>query len=492
MTSVIIFLPALCAILLVATDRANHRVLWALGLTGSALTLLLAVPMLLGFEGSSAALQFVDEVAWVPSLGIRYKVGLDGLSLPLFVLTLLLSPLAVLASVHEITHRVKEFLVCLLLLETGMLGVFAAMDLFLFYVFWEVMLVPMVLLIGIWGGERRIYAAVKFILFTMAGSLFMLVSIIGLYFLTGTQSFDVETLRDALTGGEIPLPLSTQRWLFLGFALSFAIKVPVWPLHTWLPDAHVEAPTAGSMILAGVLLKMGTYGLARFCIGYFPLISQELAGLFGALAVIGIIYGALVSMVQPDMKKLVAYSSVSHLGFVVLGLFSFTPQGWSGALIQMVNHGLSTGALFFLVGVLYARRHSKKIADYGGIAAVVPKLHGVFLVVALSSIGLPGLNGFVGEFLVLLGTWQQSPTLTVLAASGVILAAVYVLWMFQRVFYGPITHEENRSLPDLDLREILVLLPILAGIVWIGVHPMPVLRLMDASIAEVLRLFPQP
>jgi NADH-quinone oxidoreductase subunit M len=492
MISVVIFLPAVCAILLLATDRENHRILWAIGLSGSVLTLLLGVPLAVGFDPRTAALQFVDQAPWVPSLGISYKVGLDGLSLPLFLLTLLLSPLSILASTREVTQRVKEFLVCMLFLETGMLGVFAAMDMFLFYVFWEVMLVPMVLLIGIWGGERRIYAAVKFILFTMAGSLFMLISILGLYFLTGTQSFDFEKLRQALTSQGLLLPLSTQRWLFLGFALSFAIKVPIWPFHTWLPDAHVEAPTAGSMILAGVLLKMGTYGLARFCIGFFPEVAVQLAGVFGVLAVIGIIYGALVSMVQPDMKKLIAYSSVSHLGFVVLGLFSFTRQGWNGAILQMVNHGLSTGALFFLVGVLYARRHTKKIADYGGLAASVPVLYGVFLVVALSSIGLPGLNGFVGEFLILLGSWQKSPTLTVFAASGVILAAVYMLWMFQRVFYGPITIEENRTIPDLNAREVLVLLPLLVGIVVLGVCPMPVFQRMDASVAEFLRLIPKP
>jgi NADH-quinone oxidoreductase subunit M len=487
MISIIIFLPAVCAALLLATHRDNHRIQWAIALGGSLLTLLLCIPLGTGFDPTTAALQYVDHAAWMPALGISYKVGVDGLSLPMILLTALLTPLAILASVGEIGHRLKQFLACMLLLETGMMGVFAAMDLFVFYVFWEVMLIPMVLLIGIWGGEQRVYAAVKFILYTMGGSLFMLVAIVALYFLTGTQSFDYEKLRAALSGDGVQVALSTQRWLFLGFAAAFVVKVPVFPFHTWLPDAHVQAPTAGSMILAGVLLKMGTYGLARFCIGLFPAIAIELAWMFCVLGVVGIIYGALVSMVQTDMKKLIAYSSISHLGFVVLGLFTLNAQGVSGAVLQMVNHGLSTGALFFLVGVLYTRRHTKKIADFGGIASVAPLLSGVFLVVSLSSIGLPGLNGFVGEFLILVGAFRYSPTLAAFAAAGVILAAVYMLWMYQRVFFGPIVHEANRGVRDLDAREIAVLLPLLAGIVLIGLWPMPWLRMMDASVADLLR-----
>jgi len=373
--------------------------------------------------------------------------------------------------------------ICMLFLETGMIGVFAAVDLFLFYVFWEATLIPMYFLIGVWGGPRRIYAAVKFILYTMVGSLLMLVAILALYFLhrqaTGEASFNLWRLL------QLELPLNTQRWLFLAFFLAFAIKVPLFPFHTWLPDAHVEAPTPGSVLLAAILLKMGAYGFVRFCLPLFPNASIDATGIIALLAVVGIIYGALMALVQADIKKLVAYSSVSHLGFVMLGIFAFNSQGLDGAVLQMVNHGLSTGALFLLVGMLYERRHTRMIADFGGITKVMPMFAAFFLVVALSSIGLPGLNGFVGEFLALLGAFRVLPVFAVIAALGVILAAVYMLWMYQRVMFGELTHADNRQLPDLNLREIVVLVPIVLVIVWIGMYPHSFLMRIEASTSAI-------
>jgi NADH-quinone oxidoreductase subunit M len=366
-----------------------------------------------------------------------------------------------------------------------MLGVFVALDLFLFYIFWEAMLVPMYLIIGIWGGPNRVYAAVKFILYTLFGSLLMLVAILALYFIngaaTGAYTFDLPVLaRYVLPAGR------AQNLMFLAFALAFAIKVPMWPFHTWLPDAHTEAPTPGSVILAGVLLKMGTYGFLRFCLPLFPQATMAFAPWMFALAVIGIIYGAWVSTVQADMKKLVAYSSVSHLGFVVLGLFTLNPQGMVGAIIQMVNHGLSTGALFLIVGMLYERRHTRLIAEYGGLWKIVPALSVLFLIVTFSSIGLPGLNGFVGEFLILVGAFQVHRPAAVLATTGIIFAAVYLLWMYQRVIFGDITHEENRTLPDLSLREWVILVPVLACIIWIGVYPVALTGKTEASVQALI------
>jgi NADH-quinone oxidoreductase subunit M len=384
-----------------------------------------------------------------------------------------------------VESRWKEFAITMLLLETGMLGVFVALDLFLFYVFWEAMLIPMYLIIGIWGGPNRVYAAVKFILYTLAGSLLMLVAILFVYFqhgvATNTYTFDLPVLvRFVIPGG------LTQDLLFLAFALAFAIKVPMFPFHTWLPDAHVEAPTAGSVILAGVLLKMGTYGFLRFCLPLFPQASMTWAPWIFTLSVIGIIYGAWVSTVQPDIKKLVAYSSVSHLGFVVLGLFTLTPQGMVGGIIQMVNHGLSTGALFLMVGMIYERRHTRLIADFGGLWKVIPAFSVLFLIVCLSSLGLPGLNGFVGEFLILLGTFQVHRLAAVLATSGIIFAAVYLLWMYQRVCFGEVTHEANRRLTDLSPREWAVLLPVLLFIVWIGVYPTTFTTMTEPSVQALI------
>jgi NADH-quinone oxidoreductase subunit M len=429
----------------------------------------------------------------MPSFGISYHLGIDGISLLLVLLTTFLSPLALLSSWRAVEDRVKEFSICMLLLETGMLGVFVSLDLFLFYIFWEAMLIPMYLIIGVWGGPARIYAAIKFILYTLTGSVLMLVAILALYFqhgeATGTYTFDLPVLaRYVVPGG-------AQVWLFLAFAVAFAIKVPMFPFHTWLPDAHVEAPTAGSVILAGVLLKMGTYGFLRFCLPLFPQASLAFVPWIFLLSLIGIIYGAWVSMVQPDLKKLVAYSSVSHLGFVVLGLFTLTPQGIVGGIIQMVNHGLSTGALFLMVGILYERRHTRLIADFGGLWKAIPAFSVLFMIVSLSSLGLPGLNGFVGEFLILVGAfaWASGSSaapaaylVPVLATSGIIFAAVYMLWMYQRVCFGEITSEANRGLADLTGREWAVLLPVLLFIVWIGVYPRPFTGMTEASVQALI------
>jgi NADH-quinone oxidoreductase subunit M len=428
-------------------------------------------------------MQFKVLKSWIPELGISYQLGIDGISLWLVLLTTFLTPICVLAAWRSIEKGTSGFMISLLMLETGMLGVFCALDLFLFFVFWESMLIPMYLLIGVWGGKRRIYATVKFVLYTMAGSALMLVGILYLYF-QNDNSFDLMTLYDK--AGALP----HQRLLFLAFFIAFAIKVPLFPFHTWLPDAHVEAPTVGSVILAGVLLKMGTYGILRFCIPLFPEGTVAFTPLISKLAVIGIIYGALVAMVQPDLKKLVAYSSVSHLGFVVLGLFALNSQGMQGGIIQMVNHGLSTGALFLLVGMIYDRRHTRMIADFGGLAKCMPIFATIFLIVTLSSIGLPGLNGFVGEFMILLGSFVSgafSKVHAVLAATGVILAAVYMLWMFQRVMFGKLDKPENQALKDLNLREVIVLLPILLFIVWIGVYPKPFLSRIEKSVNHVLK-----
>jgi NADH-quinone oxidoreductase subunit M len=421
----------------------------------------------------------------MPTLGVSYHLGVDGISVLLVLLTTFLSPLALASAWRAIEDRTKEFVLTMLVLESGMIGVFVSLDLFLFYVFWEAMLIPMYFVIGVWGGSQRIYAAVKFVLYTMAGSLLMLVAILALYVqhgaATGAYTFDLPTLaRWVVPAGR------AQTLMFLAFALAFAIKVPIFPFHTWLPDAHVEAPTAGSVILAGVLLKMGTYGFLRFCLPLFPDASLAFGPLVLVLAVIGIVYGAWVSTVQPDLKKLVAYSSVSHLGFVMLGLFTFTPQGLVGGLIQMINHGLSTGALFLMVGMLYERRHTRLIAEFGGLWKTVPALSAVFLVVALSSLGLPGLNGFVGEFLILVGAFQVNRVVAALATSGIVFAAVYLLWMYQRIVFGEITQDENRRLPDLTPREWAILAPVLVLIVWIGVYPATFTAPTEAAVEALI------
>jgi NADH-quinone oxidoreductase subunit M len=424
------------------------------------------------------------NVVWISSPEIRYHVSLDGLSLWLVLLSTLLTPIATGVSWKYIQHRVKEFYAFLILLEFGLIGVFIAYDLFLFYVFWEVTLVPMYFLIGIWGHERRIYAAVKFFLYTMAGSVLMLAAFIYLYNVAGT--FDYGLILAKIREGALTFSPSVELWLFLAFFISFAIKVPLFPLHTWLPDAHVEAPTAGSVMLASVMLKMGTYGLVRFCLPLFPDAAHRCAGWIAGLAIAGIIYGALVALVQPNMKKLVAYSSVSHLGFVVLGVFSFTQQGLDGAVYQMLNHGISTGALFMLVGYLYERRHSLEIAAYGGVATPAPQLSTVFLITTLASIGLPLLNNFVGEYLVLQGVALTNFAWTAFAALGVILSACYMLWLYQRTFYGRATESLSQHMPDLSGREWAAILPLLALMVWMGTFPQTFLPSISVQNSAIL------
>ena len=482
--TLVTFLPAVGALLLLLVPSSKLGVVRGFTFVVTILTFLASLPLFTAFQMGQRGMQFVEKAPWVPNLGIQYYLGVDGVSVLLILLTTLLSAVAVLSSFSAITEKVKTYMALLLVLETGMIGVFAALDLVLFYMFWEVVLIPMYLLIGVWGGPRRVYAAVKFILYTVVGSLLMLVGILYLYFAYhaafGEYTFDLIRLYDT------PLAHSAQLWLFGAFALAFAIKVPMFPFHTWLPDAHVEAPTAGSVILAGVLLKMGTYGFFRFAMPLFPEGALAFAPWLIALSVIGIIYGALVAMVQTDVKKLVAYSSVSHLGFVMLGLFALNMQGIQGSVLQMINHGLSTGALFLAVGILYERRHTREISEFGGISEAMPWFAAMFLIVSLSSLGLPGLNGFVGEFLILLGAFKMNPWVAGISATGVILGAVYLLWMFQRVMFGPITNEKNRSLPDLTRREFWVLAPVIVFIVWIGVYPNTFLRFLDMPSAELI------
>ena len=462
--------------------RESHHRWIALGFTVA--TFLLSLALISGAGGSMSAFRFEENYSWIAAIGTRYHLGVDGISLWLVLLTTLLMPIAILSSWTAITRRQLTYYALMLLLEAAMIGVFVSLDLLLFYLFFEASLVPMFFLIGVWGGERRIYAAVKFFIYTSVGSLLMLVGIIALYFMhqhaTGVGTFDYAALMESMRGGLMLIPPRAEFWLFLAFAFAFCIKVPLWPLHTWLPDAHTEAPTAGSVILAGVLLKMGTYGLLRFNFGLFPNASRQFAPIMIALAVIGIIYGALVAMVQPDVKRLVAYSSVSHMGFVVLGLFSFTEQGMQGALYQMLNHGVSTGALFLFVGMIYERRHTRMISDFGGLARPMPWFSALFVIAALSSIGLPFLNGFVGEFLIMLGSWTSDAVrhawiVTMLAGTGVIWAAVYMLWMLQRVVFGTETSEANAKLPDLNAREAGLLVPLLALMLLMGVYPQPFL-----------------
>ena len=486
--SLLVFFPILGAVVLIFINKENGKAIRWIALIIAFVEFIVSLPLFFTFDSRTAAMQFVEDWWWIQSYGISYKLGIDGISLFLVLLTTFLTILCILCSWTAIQFRVKEFMISFLFLETGMIGALVALDLVLFYVFWEVMLIPMYLLIGVWGDpKRRIYAAVKFFLFTMAGSVLMLVAILAVYFLnqkaTGVSTFDVLELY------KLGLPVGTQYWLFGAFALAFAIKVPMFPFHTWLPDAHTEAPTAGSVILAGVLLKMGTYGFIRFAIPLFPKAAFDLLPVVSVLAIVGIIYGAWVSMVQPDLKRLVAFSSVSHLGYVMLGMFAFNMQGIQGSIYQMLNHGISTGSLFLIVGMIYERRHTRLIADFGGLSKVMPIYAVFFMIVTLSSIGLPGTNGFVGEFLILLGAFQHNVVYGALAATGVIFGAAYMLWMFQRVMFGKITRPENEKLKDLNAREIAILVPMVMIIFLMGIYPKLFFSKMDTSVEKFIKDF---
>ena len=487
----VLFLPLAGFLLLILTPKGNPHLPRVMALGISLVIFVISLGLAGPYLGATVpgGYTFTTNVPWINSPAIHYHVGLDGLSLWLVILTTLLTPISVLVSWKSIEHRTKEFFAFLILLEFGLIGVFISLDLFLFFVFWEVGLVPMYFLIGIWGHYRRIYAAVKFFIYTMVGSMLMLVAVIFLYNHTGT--FDYPEIMAQLQSGRLMLSSRTEMLLFLAFFIAFAIKVPLFPLHTWLPDAHVEAPTAGSIMLASVMLKMGTYGLVRYCVPLFPHAARRCAPWIIALAVIGIIYGALVALVQPNMKKLVAYSSVSHLGFVVLGVFSFTQQGLDGAVYQMLNHGISTGALFMLVGYLYERRHSLEISAYGGVATPAPNLAIVFLITTLASVGLPALNNFVGEYLVLQGASQASFTATTFAAIGVILSACYMLWLYQRTFYGKASESLSHHMPDLNAREWAAVLPLLLLMVWMGTYTQSFMPPISAQNARVLEQYQQ-
>jgi len=490
MLTTLVLLPLAGGVAVLFSGKERPAQTRQLALLISLVTFAISLLMWAQFDPLQADYQFVEQHRWMSDYGISYHLGVDGISLLLVVLTTFLTPIALLCSWESVSDRVREFSFFILALEAAMIGVFVSLDLFLFYIFWDAMLIPMYFLIGIWGYERRIYASIKFILYTMAGSVLMLVAIIWMAYyhkaVTGVMTFDLPLLM------ALDVPVALQTYLFLAFAVAFAIKVPLFPFHTWLPDAHVEAPTAGSVILAGVLLKMGTYGLLRFAFPLFPQAAMHFAPYIAMLAVIGVVYGALVAMVQPDLKKLVAYSSVSHLGIVVLGICALNVNGVQGAVYQMLAHGVSTGGLFLIVGMLSERRHTRQIAEFGGLKAVMPRLVAAFLLITLASVALPGTNGFVGEFLILVGAFNGrfSPSAqyyTAVAATGVILSAVYMLWMFQRVNHGPMTNAKNRGLRDLSPREWVVIAPICVMAIVMGVVPGVFLRPMEAAVTKTVQ-----
>ncbi|MBN2243961.1 MAG: NADH-quinone oxidoreductase subunit M [Acidobacteria bacterium] len=488
--NIVCYFPLLGMILIMLVKRDNELAIkWIANITAF-IGFIISIPLLTAFNNPEyigrEGFRFPFERPWIPLIGADYKFGIDGISMLLILLTTLLGFLSILSSWTAIKERVKEYYAFMLLLQTGMLGVFMAMDFLVFYVFWEIMLVPMYFLIGVWGGPRKLYAAIKFFLYTLAGSVLMLVGILAVYFYqydaTGTYSFDILALQ------KLGFPADLQFWVFLAFFIGFAIKVPMFPFHTWLPDAHVQAPTAGSVILAGVLLKMGTYGFVRFSLPMFPDASMRFMEPLLILSLIGIIYGALVAMMQKDMKSLVAYSSVSHLGFVMLGVFAATPVALQGGILQMINHGISTGALFLIVGILYERRHTRLIADYGGLSHIMPMYATVFLIMTLSSIGMPGLNGFIGEFLILQGTFA-APGLwmyAALAVIGIVLGAAYMLWLYQRVMFGKLENPLNRALPDLNLREIATFVPLIILAFWIGIYPSFFTKYLDEPVEAIV------
>jgi len=487
--SVVLFTPTIGALVLLFVPRSSptwHRLV---GNFFGILGFLVSIPLVLHFPAGYETYTFVESASWIPSIGARYTLGLDGISFLLVMLTTLLGMIAIVSSWAAIQNRTKEYYILLLLLQTGMLGVFMSLDFFLFYMFWEVMLVPMYFLIGVWGSDRRLYAAIKFFLYTLAGSVLMLLGILALYFnasrITGVQTFDIPTLLAAVQH----FPDSLKVWLFWGFFFAFAIKVPMFPFHTWLPDAHTEAPTAGSVILAGVLLKMGTYGFIRFSLPLLPsdpVLRAKIIHILIFLSLVGIIYGAVVCLMQKDMKRLIAYSSVSHLGFCTLGIFALTPTGLSGSVLQQINHGISTGALFLIVGVLYERRHTRLISEFGGLATPMPNYAAVYLIITLSSLGMPLLNGFIGEFTILQGAFIVNKTWAAWGVLGIVLGAAYLLWLYQRVMFGSVTHDVNKTLPDLNLREYAILLPLVFLAFWIGIYPKPFFDYINSPVDKIV------
>jgi NADH-quinone oxidoreductase subunit M len=477
--SALIFLPIFGALLILLMKRSGETIIKWSALIMSLIVFILSLPLFTNFDKTTAAMQFSESYEWVPAWGVRYALGVDGISVLFVLLSTLLTILCVTVSWNSIKDKTKEFYAALLLIEGSMIGVFCSLDMFLFYIFWEAMLIPMYLLIGVWGGPNRLYAAIKFFLFTLVGSLLMLVGIIVLYLHTG-RTFDIMQMMTA------NYPYHVQILLFWAFFAAFAVKVPMWPVHTWLPDAHTEAPTAGSVILAGILIKMGAYGFLRFNIPFFPEAARDMAPVMMILSVIAIIYGAIICLGQTDLKRLIAYSSVSHMGFVTLGIFALNIQGVQGAILQMVNHGIVTGALFLCIGMIYDRTHTRQISDYGGVATVMPVYAAFFMLFTLAAVGLPGTNGFVGEFLIILGGFAASKIMGVLAASGIIIGAAYMLWLYQRVFFLE-TSAKIEGHKDMDLREILTIIPLAALVLWIGFYPNTFLGFMDVSVQHLLQ-----
>jgi len=482
--SLILFLPLAGAVLLLFVPKENgHAIRWIANLFGFA-GFIVSVPLWFWYNSQDAQFQFVERHPWIPSIGAEYFLGVDGFSCLLVLLATLFGCIAILSSWTAITERLKEYYIFLLVLQTGMVGAFVSLDFLLFFLFWEVMLVPMYFLIGIWGSDRRLYSAIKFFLYTLVGSVVMLLGILALYFynhsVTGTYSFDVTRFQ------QLTVPYNLQWWVFLAFFLGFAVKVPMFPFHTWLPDAHTDAPTAGSVILAAVLLKMGTYGFIRFSLPILPDASRHFVPMVVGLSIVGIVYGALCAMAQQDWKRLVAYSSVSHMAMVMLGMFALNPVGITGSIVQQLNHGISTGALFLIVGIVYERRHTRAISEYGGLSKVMPLYAAIFLVMTMSSIGLPALNGFIGELLILQGVFLASKMWAAFAASGVVLGAAYMLWLYQRTMFGKVENPKNEHLPDLNMRELATFVPLLILAAWIGLYPAPFLRRLETSVNKVV------
>ena len=482
--SVVLFTPLVGALILLFVPKQNENAIrWIANIFGI-LGFVISVPLWFRYQPFGDPWQFVEHAEWIPSIGASYYLGIDGFSLLLVLLTTLMGAIAILSSWEAITERVKEYYVFLLVLQTGMIGAFVSLDFLLFFLFWEVMLVPMYFLIGMWGGGRRLYSAIKFFLYTLAGSVVMLLGILALYFIyhsaTGEYTFDITKFH------QMDVPAAAQKWIFLAFFLGFAVKVPLVPLHTWLPDAHTDAPTAGSVILAAVMLKMGTYGFIRFSLPILPQATHDFVPMMVALSIIGIVYGALVALAQTDWKRLVAYSSVSHMGMVTLGMFALTPVGLTGSIVQQLNHGISTGALFLIVGIIYERRHTREISEYGGLSKVMPVFAAVFLLMTMSSIGLPALNGFIGEILILQGVYVVHKVWAAVAASGIVLGAAYMLWLFQRTMFGKLDNPANTGVKDLNAREVATFVPLIALAIWIGLYPTPILRRVQSSVGRVV------